>query len=413
MRPSPKAHSPLGVFFAAVLAVGCVLNLYTEGSRLEAGLAAIPAPTSLDGVREASDRVTELVENHLAGKHRAWAAHAWIEAHLGKSEMNGFSVVKAPDGRLYRGGLFPLQTGVAEDLAEDLAVLDETAKEKGTRLLYLGTPDTVLMGAKDLPEGMPYHDYNAVLDSFLFELREKNVAFLDSRFAFLASGFPSDAIQPKSSFALGGEAAFALFTYLVDGLERRFSLALDPDGFYRNPENYEFTAHPDFFIGQLGKETGPAFSGLDTFVAVRPTFETEFAVEGLDMFGDAIAVEGDADAALLHPDALVFYEDIYSLYPEGYYAHANASWSKVVNKRKPDGLKILLVHDFQTTQLVSHLAPLFAEVHTLSLHQNRPVTAAESLRDNDFDLVIVSFFPQNLLIRETRDLIGAPERVEE
>ena len=413
MQPSTKAHSLLGVFFAVALVGGAMFNLYIEGSRLEDGLATIPAPVSLASAREAGGRVTALVENHLVGKHTAWAAHAWIQQRLGKSEMNGFSVIRASDGKLYRGGLFPLRTGRAEALAEDLAVFAESANESGARFLYLGTPDTVLIGAKHLPEGMPYNDYNPVLDSFLFELREKDVAFLDSRYAFLAHGVSPDGILANTSFIPGGKAAFALFTCLVDGLERRFSLALDPDGFHRNPENYEFDTRKDFFIGQLGKETGPAFSGLDDFTAVKPAFETDFAIETIDMFGAVGTAEGDIEETLLHPDALVYYEDLYSLYPEGYYVHANAAWSKVVNKRNPEGMKVLVIHDFQTAQLIGHLAPLFSEIHTLSLNPNRPMNAADYLRDHDFDLVLVTFFPQNLLFPETRELIGVDKRKEE
>jgi len=413
INPSTKAHSLLGVVFTVAIVGGGIFNLYVEGPSLEAGLAAIPAPESLEGAREATQALSALAETHLAGKHRAWAAHAWLQQRLGKMEMNGFSVIKAPDGKLYRGGLFPIRTDDAEILADDLVVFAEAARETGARFLYLGTPGTVLIGADHLPESMPYNDYNPVMDSLLFELREKDVAFLDSRYAFLAHGVAREGAPARTSFAPDGEAAFALFTSLVDGLERRFSLRLDPERFYRNPANYEFDRHPDFFIGQLGKETGPAFSGLDSFVAVKPSFDTDFAIESVDMFGTETSAEGGIEKTLLHPDALVFYDDLYSLYPEGYYVHTNASWSKVVNRQKPDGLKVLVVHDFQIAQIIGHLAPMFSEIHTLSLHPNRPFNASEYIRDYDFDLVIAAFFPQNLLMPETRALIGTDEREEE
>lgn len=409
MQLSPKAHSFVGVFFIAAVMGGSVLNLYIEGSALQEGMATLPPLSSLDGFREACRRADALVQDNLAGKHRAWAAHAWLHERLGKSEMNGFSVIKAPDGRLYRGGLFPVQTGDADKLVGDIADLAGLAREKEAAFLYLGTPGTILLGADHLPESMPFNDYNVVLDSFLYGLREKNVPFLDSRFAFLSHGFPAGSIAPKTGFALSGEAAFALFTYLVDGLEQRFSVSLDPDGFYRNPDNYEFEKHPDFSIGQLGKETGPAFSGLDGFTAVNPKFETAFTVESLDMFGKTAETEGDARETLLHPDALVYYKDLYSLYPEGYYVHTNSTWSRVVNRRNPDGPRVLIIHDFQTAQLVSHLAPLFSEVHTLASHENLSTNAVEYLRDNDIDLVLVSFFPQNLLLPGARTLIGSVE----
>jgi hypothetical protein len=409
MEPKPKAYTMLGVFFIIAIVGGSIYNIYNESADLQTGLAAIPVPSSLAGVRDASRSLGALVENQLTGKHSVWAAHAWIQERLGKSEMNGFSVIKAPDGRLYRGGLFPLQAKDAELLAGRITDLSDAVQESGGRFFYLGNPAIVQIGAKHLPENMPYQDYNAVLDSFLYELREKNVPFLDARYAFLSHNFPPDSMAGKTSFILGGDAAFALFTYLVDGLEQRFSLVLDPDGFYRDQANYDFERHSGFFIGQLGKETGPAFSGVDDFVAVTPKFESEFAVESLDMFGKSASIEGDATETLLHPDALVYYEDLYSLYPEGYYVHTNATWSKIVNQQNPTGPKALFIYDFQTAQLVSHLAPLFSEMHTLSSHENLPFDALSYIRDNNFDLVIASFFPQNLVLPQTLALVGAGE----
>ncbi len=396
MFSSIKAHSALAILFLALLFCASIANLYHSGPALADGIAAAPTRRPL----------AALAHDVVLGKHQAWALYARIQDSLGKKEMNNFSVIKAADGRLYRGALFPVRTEEAENLALDIAALADIAESSGARLAFLGMPGTVLLGAENLPRGMPFVDCNEVLNSALYTLREKNVPFFDARYAFLVNRFPSEKIAPKSAFLLSGDAAFALFTYTVEYLQQRFSLSLDPDGFFRNRENYQFTRLPQFFIGQMGKETGPAFSRLDDFTAVTPTFESAFAIQGVDMFGNVIEKQGDAQATLLHPDALEYYADLYSLYPEAYYIHANAAWTRIVNLDNPDGLKVLFVHDFYSAQLISHLAPLFGELHTLASQENQPYNALEYMQENEFDLVLISFFPQNLILPQTRALLG-------
>lgn len=405
-EPAPWNRS---AWFATLFLAGMfgwsILNITAEGARIVDAMVELPAPRSIHHIREYFRRGDTIVSQNLLGKPLLWAMHARLQAELGKSTMNNMSVVKGRDGRLYRGSPFSTQTENAVRLALDIAEFAKLAEEKGARVLYLGTPDTVVKGAKHLPAGLPYVDYNVATDALLFTLRERGVPFLDSRYEYAAHSFPADAISPKTAFLLTGEAAFALFTYLLDHLEERFSLNLDPDRFYRDPANYATMTRPDFFIGQLGKETGPAFGGLDDFTTLIPTFETEYSIDEVDMFGKNSKAVGSVEKTLLNPNALVYFENLYTLYPESYYIHTNAAWSRVVNPRNPDGPKLLVVQDFYTAQLISLLAPMCSEIHTLAYHEVYQTNAAEYIRDEDFDLVLISFFPQNILRPQSQTLV--------
>ena len=400
-----NARASLAVLFLIVVACWGLLNLYTQGPRIVDGLAGQGAPSSYQDIRKLFTRGGALADTNVLGKPEAWEAHARIETLLGKSAMNNMSVIKGPDGKLFRGGLYSLPANNASDLAVDVAALAEAVGERGTDVFCLGTPDTVIKGTGNLPDGMPYLDYNVAIDAFLFTLRERDVPFLDSRPDYAADRYPPGAVTSKTGFLLTGQASFLLFTRLVDALEERFSLNLDPKGFYRDRANYTVTDYPRFFMGQLGKETGPAFAGLDDFAAFAPAFETEFDIEGVDMFGNAIAATGDAQKTLLNPDAFVYYDNLYNLYPEGYYVHTNAAWTRVVNPQNPAGPKILVVHDFYTAQLIGHLAPMCSEVHTLTYRENYPINVLDYTRDKDFDCIVIAFFPQNLLLPQTRGLL--------
>ena len=404
-----NARASLAVLFLAVVAGWSLLNLYTQGPRIADGLSGAATPDSYRAVRALFKKGGTLVDENVLGKPEAWDMHARIEASLGKSAMNNMAVIKGPDGRLFRGGLYSIPVNNAAALAVDVAALAEAAGERDIGILCLGTPDTVVKGAGNLPDGMPYLDYNAAVDAFLFTLRERGVPFLDSRHDFAASRMPPGGIISKTGFLLTGEAAFFLFTRLVDVLEDRFSLRLDPERFYRDRANYTVTDYPRFFMGQLGKETGSAFAGLDDFAAFSPAFDTEFHIEGVDMFGNAIAATGDAEDTLLNPDAFVYYDNLYNLYPEGYYVHTNAAWSRIVNPRNPAGPKLLVVHDFYTAQLIGHLAPMCSEIHTMTYRENYSINALDYIRDKDFDCIVVAFFPQNLLLPQSRVLVLGEE----
>lgn len=401
-------QSRLAFAMAFLTALFCfsAWNLRVQGPDMLQELSDRGVPRSVQEVRDAAGRAQTLVAQKLEGKYAAWEAHAWLQQALGKSEVNDFSVIKAADGRLYRGGLYPLDLENVRSLAEDIAELAEAAAATGAKTLYLNTPDAVIKGAAPQPASMPYRDYNTASDALLNELREKGVQHIDARYSFLADAFPPEAIWPKTSLVLSGEGAFAVFGCLIEGLEQKFGLSLDPDGFYRSISNYAVRMHPDFFIGELGKETGPAFSGLDDFTSVEPAFETDFDYEAIDMFGKTSRVRGNAASALLQPNALVYYENLYRLYPQSYYKHANVTWSKIVNRRKPDGPKALVIHDQYAAQVISHLAPLFGETHTLAYQKNLPDNAMEYIRDHSFDCIIITFAPQNLIRPETRLLIS-------
>ena len=397
-----QTRAAFAVLFLTLLFAGSAWNIYMQLPRFSEDLATLPT----QDVRQAGRQLQKLAEENFAGKYLAWEAHAAIQQYLGKTEVNDFAVVKAADGRLYRGGLYPLPVDNARLLAETIADFNEAARKKGMRVIYLNTPDSVLKNSPPLPPNLPYRDYNTAVDALLYTLREKGVPSLDSRYSFIEDAFSPAVISSPTSLQLSGEAGFALFGYLVAGLEREFSLSLDPDHFYRNPDNYIMDRHRKLFMGELGKRSGPAFSGLDDFTAVSPAFETEFDYESIDMFNNFAKTEGEAEETLLNPDALVYYENLYRFYPQSYYRPTNTAWSVIRNEQYPGGPRLLVVHDYYIAQVITHLAPLFGEIHTLSWQENFSTSALQYIEGNDFDYVIIAFSPEDLLNPHMRDLIG-------
>lgn len=397
-----QTRSAFALLFLTLLLVGSAWNIYSQLPLFSQVLAAV----SFKDIRKAGTELQTLAEEHFFGKYAAWEAHAAIQEALGKTEVNDFTVVKAENGRLYQGGLYPMRLDNARLLAGAVADFMEAAEGKGMRVLYLNPPDSVLKNAPPQPPELPYRDYNIASDALLYTLREKGVPCLDARDSFIKSGFPPAAISHPSSLELSGEGGFALFSYLVAGLERQFSLSLDPNHFYRNPDNYIWEEHEAFFMGELGKRSGPAFSGLDDYTTISPAFETAFAYEARDMFNNVTSTEGEAEETLLNPDALVYYGNLYRFYPQSYYRPTNTVWSRISNQRRHDGPRLLIIHDYYTAEVITLLAPLFAEIHTLAWQENVSANALDYIEENHFDYVLIAFSPENIVNPRMQRLIG-------
>ncbi|CAK7030204.1 MAG: hypothetical protein DELT_02752 [Desulfovibrio sp.] len=408
------SRASFAVLFVAALWGGSAWNIFARFPEIMRGVSQVEAPQSVADVRQFSQRLQHVLDRNVSGRTEARNIYAWLQNAIGKSEMNNFSVIKAPNGRLHRGSLFPADLKQVQELGAAIADFAETAEAKGAKVLYLNTPSSAIKGAEGLPTGlpqglpagMPYRDFNLDSDVLLYTLRERGVPFIDARYELSARQFPTNAVTPRTAWLLTGEAAFETFRLLVEGLERRFGHPLDPDGFYSNIANYEEQVYPAFFMGKLGKETGPAFSGLDDFTSVTPGFTTQYAFEAIDMFSDYLKKQGPAEETLLNPNALIYYKSVYDLYPQSYYTHTNTAWSKVTVPSNPTGPKLLFIHDYYTAQIISHLAPMFSETHTLAYHENFTLTAKKYLEDNDFDYVVIAFSPYQLTGANLEALIG-------
>lgn len=397
------------VTFSTVLVIGLFviggLNVFLQRNTLIHNVEEARTLFESDGPLEAFKSLRGALERNAVGKDMLWDFYAEMQHHLQKREVNNFSVIKADDGRLYRGGLFPFQMTHAQELAKRIDKFTQNAQAKGAKVLYLNTPDSLSRGILNVPKDLPCRDYNAASDALLFRLREKGVPYLDARTSPRAGKLQPEEVSPATGYLLNASAAFTIFVDLVDELERRFSVSLDPDKFYRNLSNYKLTLIPDFFIGELGKETGPAFSGLDDFTTITPDFETRFSIESVDMFTKFSDAEGSAQSTLLNQDSLKYYHSFYDLYPQGYYVHTNSAWTTVKNRLNPEAPKLLVIHDFYPAQIIGLLAPLFGEMHTLAYQPDFAVNAEQYMESNSFDYIIISFSPTNLLRPETQGLI--------
>lgn len=408
MSPLKISRMAVGLVFLAALFYLCAINAISHGAPVFRALEGALAGFSPRSLREGESRAQQIAESAFVGDSATRVVRAGLSTALGKKEMHNFYVVKGQDGNLYRGGLYRLDTKNAELLADGIADFAERSVAE-SRVLYMAVPDNVPLGAEDSFAGLPVLNHNLATDKLLYRLRERGTPFLDSRYLFRSDRIPPDEITLKTGAGLTGKAGFLLFQYLLQALDQRFLLTLDPDGSYRDLTNYRVDVRSRFFMGTLGKATSPAFGGLDDFTAIAPAFETKFEFTGTTSSGAEVQGKGGAEVTILNPRELTAGSgDLYGFFPEKYFVNSGLAQSRIVNSLDSLGPKLLFIHDDVTAPLVSLLAPACSEIHTLSVQPNQRTNAVDYVRGGPFDCVVISFSAANILRPETRSLIVGP-----
>lgn len=399
MSPVKIAQSFIGHLVIFILFCGVIINIADRQAALRQAIQSLEMPQTLEEVRQAQRSILHMLNTDYAHKYDLWQAHSLITAQLEQNTLYNFSVIKVPGDRLYRGNIYPLNDKATLDLAGSIIELNKLGEKSGARMFYLSTPGCVLKGKGPLPDDMPVADFNGPIDTLLYTLRENGIAHLDTRYTLIEQGFSATDTIMKTDVQMTARATFSIFGSLVESMEATFGITLDPDGVYKNPDNYRFTPFHGFYLGQFGKETGPQFSGYDEFVTVEPLLEQQYFMEAVDMFGNFFKATGNAEETLFEPRALTYSANPYTFYPQSFYKHSNTAWSKIDNLQKDNGLSLLFIHDSYTAQLVGHLAPLFKSVHTISRQEAFSINAEQYLQGNQIDIILISFNPQTLTDR--------------
>jgi hypothetical protein len=246
--------------------------------------------------------------------------------------------------------------------------------------------------------GLPVHDDNPTYDAMLYFLQSYGVDCLDSRAILAESLLPRDLFTFKTDHHWTIDACFEVFRALVSKLNYEYGANLDPDGFYRDISNYNVRRYPKSSLGYLGQQTGAVFSGYDDFTLIWPNFPTEFHREKLTPSGHS-EINGPVYDSLLNKDPIKYTSPSHAHDLFGTYTGTNGvfTWSKIINKMNPDGLKLLVIMDSFSLPLVVFLAPLFSEIHTIwpLLEKNR-VDIDEYLDKNAFDYVVIEYHSDNI-----------------
>lgn len=279
MRASSPAKKLFAVIFLAVTVGGAVVNIACQRDRLARALADFSFPAPIRKMLRQLDDVEAALSANIVGVRRFVEAHSRIQVLQGREATEDLALVRDRNGVLNYGAPFPVDTSDLHEYAARLYWLSRYATGNGSRVIYVAPPDRVLPRVSSYRRGLQFRNLNPALDSFLFYIGEYGVHYLDARSALASSGLPPSEWLFRTEDNWTPQAAFATFRSLIGEMERVYGGELDPDGQYTDPNNYDFVRLPSGFLGGLGRTTGRAFAGLDSFTAIWPKLQGEYAVE--------------------------------------------------------------------------------------------------------------------------------------
>lgn len=394
MNGENKNTGILPTLTAAVLVVVFIFTVALFTLR-ENGLHSIRTLLSSDSAEQFTSGAEKLYSDGLAFKNsfiRLWALSQRIggsrileDAEYGylirdSENKLHFHAERTPDERL-------------EECAESTAAFARKCAEEGIPFLYIQAPNKNLRGHTVFPAGA-VNASGEDADIFLSLLDRKGTAYLDLREYFDALPDPrKSGLFYATDHHWTTGAAFDGFAQTVGELDRRFGLALDPDGFFRDAGNYKSTVYEDCFIGSLGRRVTDMLCTPDDYTFIEPDFETDYTVYDL-LAGDGAGPtvpsrEGNFREALVAEDLLTDPD------PETNRHAAYFRWDYgdlvIRNNRCENSLRILLIKDSFALPFAAFLSSCVSELHMIDLRDENAPVPEEYVRRYDFDAVMVLY----------------------
>lgn len=348
--------------------------------------------------QQAVSRLESKITETVWGRMNFIEGYSYIQSLLGKEEYNNFAYIRDQDGFLHYATFFREPDREVAAYTARLRRLQDAAANYGGKVLFTVVPSKYIPNVTRLSPGLQINDPNPLVDETLFYVNRYGISTLDMR-----SSIPNDTLSYEQTFFRTDHhwtipAAFAGFQQLVDALNREFDAGLDPDGFYRNPENYTAVTYARGMLGSMGRKTGANYANPEDFTALWPNFSGRFRRECLEENGKTTTREGDILQTLMIPETLtderksIYSDSWYSLYLNGlrYYEH-------IENLENPQGAKVLFIRDSYFSPVITFFAPLCGEIDAVwSLEAVDSLDIETMVLENQYDYIIMEVYPYNI-----------------
>lgn len=338
--------------------------------------------------------ITETVR----GRMNFIEGYSFIQTLLGKEEFNNFSYVKDQEGFLHYAAFFREPDREVAGYTARLRRLADAAAEYDGKVLFTVVPSKYIPGVTQFSPGLQINDPNPLVDETLFYVNRYGIATLDMRGSIPNEALPFDKTFFRTDHHWTIPAAFEGFRQLVEALNREFDAGLDPDGFYRDPNNYTQVTYQGGMLGSMGRKTGANFAHPEDFTALWPNFSGNFYRECLEENGSTTVHQGDITQTLMVPETLsgqrksIYADSWYSLYLNGlrYYEH-------IENLDNPQGPKVLFIRDSYFSPVIAFFAPLCGEIDAVwSLEAVDDLDIETMVLENQYDYIIMEVYPFNI-----------------
>lgn len=279
---------------------------------------------------------------------------------------------------------------VSGEIEKTLAFAQKLSN-KQTPFIYIQTPNKKLEDYTVYPSGA-YNYANEDCDVLLEALNAGGVDTLDLRESVKEQNLERNSLFYITDHHWTTKTAFWAFGEAVEHINNRFALDIDPDGYYRNIDNYTVTRYPDSFLGSLGRRVGSAVSGYDDYDFIEPDFETDYMVYDALTSVETPAYQGDFMSSIVRKyivDSTDKTANKHAAYFE--YDYGNLI---IKNNKAGNDTKILLIKDSYSLPFAAFLSTCVGELHMIDLRDAQSPIPAEYVEKYDFDCVIVMYNPE-------------------
>ena len=296
-------------------------------------------------------------------RENAWGRIPFSELNMGFRRLAGMRLFPDSDDvlRLDNGYLLVARKRVDVDYAaRQIIGFRDDCENLGFPFLYVVLPTKAARKNPGLPPGMEDH-CNDNADRLVNRLADAGVPTLDLRDGAQAAFPDYFNLFYRTDHHWKPEAGLWAAREIADDLNRRYAFGLPSD--LLAPTGFAAEVYPRYFLGSQGKKVTRAIAAPEDFHVLSPTFDTAFVVSIRRR--DNVR-EGDFRRVFI-ADRHLARRDLYRLNPYGAYAHGDQSFLSAVNRRLPEGKRLLILKDSFANVVTPYLALVAGRLDVLDL----------------------------------------------
>ena len=378
------------------------LGIYSVASMMKAKNELIDFSTSLkvqnvDEIKEDVSELDTIMGENVAARYSVIETYGLITKLLGKNEVNGFEYVRDKNGFLSLGNFWNEVYDVDEQaLALDVEHFYEKLQKNNTKMLFVSFPQKVSKKWTEGYSGIPYDDYSYRTNQFMLRARKYRIPNVDLTKTFMKSEKPYEELFFKTDHHWTSNGAFLGFQTIIDKIED-MGIDIDPDGFYRNLDNYEKIHYENMMLGSSGRSVGLLYAGGAENFDLYYTDRNENYKYTLDHDQTLYGIIKETLIDFNIPDDItkirdkIYDRSLYDMYMRGIRGEMD-----IENQDKKDGPKILMITDSFASPIASWMAPMCSELDFMWASKHSQESIERKVASKDYDLVIIGLYPNDM-----------------
>lgn len=267
--------------------------------------------------------------------------------------------------------------------AENYIKFAANIQKEGIPLLYVQAPFKINKYDNQLPYGIE-DETNPLADNFL-NLVSGECDTYDLRELIYEQGLDYSSLFYNTDHHWNAQTGLWASGVITEKLIEAYGLDLDDT--YLSKENYIFTVYENYMLGSYGKRAGIYYSGLDDFVLIEPTYETDYYLM-IPSLG--VIKEGSYSETILFKQHLS--NNYYSDDPGRVYTGDNYSLMIINNRLAKNNTRILLIKDSFSKSVIPSFASTCSELHIIDLRTFEGSVLEYALKNN-IDVIVVMYNP--------------------